>query len=63
MKPTEIIFFAIAFLLPLVGGGVLLYLITRSTRARGDIDAPRKPAPPADATEPRAERETPEEDE
>ena len=71
MKPTEIVFFAIAFLLPLIGGGVLLYLITRAARARGNIDAtpPTPPAPhtshapPAPVTEPHARHETPEENE
>ena len=32
MKITEIVFFAIAFLLPLVGGGVLLYLIAKQKK-------------------------------
>ena len=66
MKPTEIVFFAIAFLLPLIGGGVLLYLITRAARARGNIDdAPQAtpPTPPAPVTEPHTKRETPEENE
>jgi hypothetical protein len=72
MKPTEIVFFAIAFLLPLIGGGVLLYLITRAARARGNIDDSRQPtpaapaAPPAPATDahdPHTTRETPEENE
>ena len=71
MKPTEIVFFAIAFLLPLIGGGVLLYLITRAARARGNIDdtpptppAPQTPrAPPASVTAPHTRRETPEENE
>ena len=62
MKPTEIVFFAIAFLLPLLGGGVLLYLITRAARARGNIDDTPQPTPPAPA-EPHAKRETPEENE
>jgi hypothetical protein len=29
MKPIEIAFFAVAVLLPLVGGGALLYLLSR----------------------------------
>jgi hypothetical protein len=67
MKPTEIVFFAIAFLLPLIGGGVLLYLITRAARARGNVDdAPQPtphapPPPPTDAHDAGTSRETPEE--
>ncbi len=43
MKPTEIIFFAVAALLPLCGGGVLLYLITRKgpRREGGDDSKPK----------------------
>jgi hypothetical protein len=65
MKPTEIVFFAIAFLLPLLGGGVLLYLITRAARARGNIDhdPQRTPPTPVPAPAPPASRETPEENE
>ena len=33
MKPIEIIFFAVAVLLPLVGGGTLLFLLSRQSKA------------------------------
>jgi hypothetical protein len=32
MKPIELAFFAVAFLLPVVGGGLLLYFVTRGTK-------------------------------
>jgi hypothetical protein len=32
MKPIEIAFFAVAVLLPLVGGGTLLYLLSRGSK-------------------------------
>jgi hypothetical protein len=32
MKPIEIAFFAVAILLPLVGGGALLYLLSRGSK-------------------------------
>ena len=32
MKPIEIAFFAVAVLLPLVGGGALLYLLSRGNK-------------------------------
>jgi len=39
MNGTETAFFAVAFLLPLVGGGALLYFLSR--KPKGDADAPR----------------------
>lgn len=36
MKPIELIFFAVAVLLPLVGGGALLYLLSRGSSRKGD---------------------------
>ena len=32
MKTTELAFFAVAFLLPLVGGGALLYFLSRGEK-------------------------------
>jgi hypothetical protein len=32
MRPIEIAFFAVAILLPLVGGGTLLYLLSRGSK-------------------------------
>jgi hypothetical protein len=36
MKPIEIAFFAVAFLLPLVGGGALLYFLSRGAKGKRD---------------------------
>jgi hypothetical protein len=32
MKPVELAFFAVAVLLPLVGGGALLYFLARGSK-------------------------------
>ena len=32
MKPIELIFFGVAILLPLAGGGTLLYLLSRASK-------------------------------
>jgi hypothetical protein len=34
MKPVEIAFFALAILLPLVGGGTLLYFLSKGTKKK-----------------------------
>jgi hypothetical protein len=39
---TEIAFFGLAFLLPLVGGGTLLYLLSRGGKKTGD-EGPKRP--------------------
>jgi hypothetical protein len=39
---TELAFFGLAFLLPLVGGSTLLYLLSRGEKKPGD-EGPKKP--------------------
>ena len=45
MKTIEIAFFAVAILLPLVGGGALLYLLSRDAKANKSQDdgSPKRP--------------------
>jgi hypothetical protein len=36
MSTIEILFFSAAFLIPLVGGGTLLYVLSRDAKSKGD---------------------------
>ncbi len=38
MKPVEIAFFTVAFLLPLVGGGALLYFLSKGAKTKDKRD-------------------------
>jgi hypothetical protein len=41
MSLTETVFFAAAFLIPLVGGGSLLYFLSKDAKSKRD-DGPKK---------------------
>jgi hypothetical protein len=38
MKPVEIAFFALAFLIPLVGGATLLYFLWKGSKSKNEKD-------------------------
>ena len=40
MKPVELVFFAVAILLPVLGGGALLYFLSRNA-GRNPKDGPK----------------------
>jgi hypothetical protein len=46
VNATEVAFFALAVLLPLVGGGALLYALSRDSKDRRE----ESPTPPKDET-------------
>jgi hypothetical protein len=41
VKPIELIFFGVAILLPLVGGGGLLYLLSRGSKTSETSETPK----------------------
>jgi hypothetical protein len=45
VKPTEIMFFAVAFLLPLIGGGALLYFLAKPKKGTPEEETPKEEMP------------------